>query len=287
MTHDDHRDLSGLLRGIADDAAHAPRARSLEDMAATARTHGLAARRRRTAARSLVAAASVALVAVGGVLVAQNLGGSDGTPPPATNTDLPATCGTFTPPKGSIDGLDLVLSTATPPLTARSLADLPDVVAVLHEGAAVKSLTLGSNGYANYTVVRDGKIVAVAGANPEPAAQAELTAGGSPSDPFRHETVACDPSGTLPAGTYQVWATVDGMLVGDTFRQVDVVGGPWDVTIDALDLTMSTQDSDAASSSATATPGPSAASTAPRSSARTAPSHLPRSCPTCSASTRP
>ena len=76
MTHDDHRDLSGLLRGIADDAAHAPRARSLEDMAATARTHGLAARRRRTAARSLVAAASVALVAVGGVLVAQNLGGS-------------------------------------------------------------------------------------------------------------------------------------------------------------------------------------------------------------------
>ena len=70
MTHDDHRDLSGLLRGIADDAAHAPRARSLEDMAATARTHGLAARRRRTAARSLVAAASVAVVAVGGVLVA-------------------------------------------------------------------------------------------------------------------------------------------------------------------------------------------------------------------------
>ncbi|WP_102510030.1 hypothetical protein [Sanguibacter massiliensis] len=241
MTHDDPRDLSALLRGIADDAAHAPRARSLEDMAATARTHGLAARRRRTAARSLVAAASVALVAVGGVLVAQNLGGSDGTPPPATNTDLPAACGTFTPPKGSIDGLDLVLSTATPPLTARSLADLPDVVAVLHEGAAEKSLTLGSSGFVNYTVVRDGKIVAVPGANPEPWTQAELTAGGSPSDPFQHiETVACDPSGTLPAGTYQVWATVDGMLVGDTPRQVDVVGGPWDVTIAAPDLTMAT-----------------------------------------------
>lgn len=241
MTHDDPRDLSALLRGIADDAAHAPRARSLEDMAATARTHGLAARRRRTAARSFVAAASVALVAVGGVLVAQNLGRGDGTPPPATNPDLPAACGTFTPPKGSIDGLDLVLSTATPPLTARSLADLPDVVAVLHEGAAEKSLTLGSNGYANYTVVRDGKIVAHPSANPEPWTQAELTAGGSPSDPFqRIETVACDPSGTLPAGTYQVWATVDGMLVGDTFRQVDVVGGPWDVTIAAPDLTMAT-----------------------------------------------
>ncbi|MBD9698041.1 hypothetical protein IGS67_00815 [Flavimobilis sp. GY10621] len=243
MTHDDHRDLSGLLRGIADDAAHAPRARSLEDMAATARTHGLAARRRRTAARSLVAAASVALVAVGGVLVAQNIGGSDGTPPPATNTDLPAACGTtFTPPKGSIEGLDLVLSTATPPLTARSLADLPHVVAVLHEGAAEKSLTLGSTGYVSYTVVQDGKIVALPGAMPEPFTQAELTAGGDPSEAFqRTASVACDPSGTLPAGTYQVWATVDGTLVGDASRQVDVVGGPWDVTIDALGLTMGTQ----------------------------------------------
>src|SRR5699024_8290665 len=140
MTHDDHRDLSGLLRGIADDAAHAPRARSLEDMAATARTHGLAARRRRTAARSLVAAASVAVVAVGGVLVAQNLGGSDGTPPPATNPVLPGACGTtFTPPTGGIDGLDLVLAVDEPPLTATSLAHLPAVVAVLHEGAAEKS----------------------------------------------------------------------------------------------------------------------------------------------------
>lgn len=242
MTHDDHRDLSGLLRDIADDAAHAPRARSLEDMAATARTHGLAARRRRTAARSLVAAASVALVAVGGVLVAQNLGGSDGTPPPATNPVLPGACGTtFTPPKGGIEGLDLVLAVAEPPLTATSLADLPEVVAVLHEGAASTSVNLGSTGYVSYTVVKDGVVVAAPGAMPEPYTEVELTAGGDPSGAFNRTTsVACSPDGQLPAGTYEVWATLDGTVPGNTAHKVAVVGGPWDVTIAAPDLTMGT-----------------------------------------------
>lgn len=243
MTHDDPRDLSALLRGLADDAAHAPRARSLDDMAATARTHGLAARRRRTAARSLVAAASVAVVAVGGVLVAQNLGGDDGTPPPATIAPLPGACGTtFTPPKGDIEGLDLVLATAEPPLTATSLADLPEAVAVLHEGAAETSVTLGSTGYVSYTVVQDGKIVAVPGAMPEPYTETQLRAGGDPSGAFQRTTsVACSSDGTLPAGTYQVWATVDGTVPGNTAHKVAVVGGPWDVTIEAPDLRMGTE----------------------------------------------
>lgn len=233
-SHDQGRELSGLLHGLADDAARAPRARALDDMAATARTHGQAARRRRTAARSLVAAASVAVVAVGGVLVAQNLGGSPGPAPAAGPTDV-ITCGTFTPPTGGIDGLDLVLAAATPPLTASDLEDMPDVVAVLREDAAEPAVTLGSNGYVSYTVVLDGKIVAAPGGNPEPATQADLTAGGDPSPVFNgFAPVPCDPASTLPAGTYEVWATLDGMVQsGGTSREVPVVGGPWTVTIGA------------------------------------------------------
>lgn len=235
------QDLSGLLHDLADDAVQTPRARSLTSMAAIARTHGLAARRRRTAARSLVAAASVAVVAVGGVLVAQNLGG-DTVPPPASAPTTPGACGTdLTPPTGGIDGLDLVLATAEPPLTAASLADLPDVVAVLHEGAAEKKVTLGSTGYVGYTVVKDGRVVAAPGPMPEPYTEVELAAGGEPSSPFNRTTsVACDTSGTLPAGTYEVWATLDGTAPGNTARTVTVVGGPWTVSIAAPNLTMGT-----------------------------------------------
>ncbi|MGP7960071.1 hypothetical protein ACTVCO_04565 [Sanguibacter sp. A247] len=242
-SHDPHdgQDLSGLLRDLADDAAQAPRARSLTSMAAIARTHGLAARRRRTAARTLVAAASVAAVAVGGVLVTQNLGGET-VPPPATAPSTPGACGTaFTPPTGDVEGLDLVLATAEPPLTAASLADLPDVVAVLHEGAAEKQLTLGSTGYVSYTVVKDGTIIATPGPMPEPYTEVTLTAGGDASSAFSRTTsVPCDASGTLPAGTYEVWATLDSTVSGTPGRQVLVVGGPWTVSIAAPSLTMGT-----------------------------------------------
>ena len=242
MTHDDPRDLSDLLRDLADDAARAPRGRSLEGMAATARTHGLAARRRRTAARSLVAAASVAVVAVGGVLVAQNLGGTT-TPPPATATTL--TCGTpFTAPTGTRDDLTLVPVDGDGPFTAASLADLPAVAAVLAAGSAAASEQLGSTGYVSYTVVRDGLAVASGGAMPEPWTEVELTAGDPPGAAFaRTAPVPCDGGDTLPAGDYEVWATLDGSLLepSDARTPVTVVGGPWTVTLGAPHLTMATE----------------------------------------------
>ncbi|QIK84439.1 hypothetical protein [Sanguibacter sp. HDW7] len=244
MTHDDPRDLSALLRGLADDAAHAPRARSLDDMAATARTHGLAARRRRTAARSLVAAASVAVVAVGGVLVAQNLGGDDGTPPPATTAPPPISCGTpFTAPKGTNDDLTLVPVDGNGPFTVTGLDDLPSVAAVLGPDSASPAESLGSTGYVTYTVVKDGLAVASGGAMPEPFTAVELIAGGGPGEAFsRTVPVPCDGGDTLPAGRYEVWATLDGSLLQPTDGRdpVTVVGGPWDVTIGGPDLTMDT-----------------------------------------------
>lgn len=229
------RDLAAMLHAAADDAARTPRRRPLDAMAATARTHGLAARRRRTAARSLVAAASVGVVAAGGVLVAQNLGDEPLTPPPASS-GAPEGCGLpFAAPAGTVDGLDLVLAEGEPPLTADGLDALPAVVPLLSEGASEDALTLGSTGYVTYTVVSDGVVVATGGAMPEPWVTTELVAGGDPGPVLSRTTPQACAGGALPAGDYEVWAQLAATeVVADGTaepRQVPVVGGPWTVTI--------------------------------------------------------
>ena len=76
--------LSDILNTLADSAAETHAGRTPEALLATARRHGAAARRRQTRSRALVAAASVAAIAVGGVVIAQNIGGATVPAPPAT-----------------------------------------------------------------------------------------------------------------------------------------------------------------------------------------------------------
>ena len=253
MTHDDPRDLADLLHDLADDAARAPRGRSLEGMAATARAHGLAARRRRTAARSLVAAASVAVVAVGGVLVAQNLGGTT-TPPPATATTQAPTvvpgavfpgCGAAVVEPGDPTDLRLVTdavpdthgrpgtrsATGDAPFLTSSVDGLFDVRITTTGRSAV---TVGSTGYAAYVLVRDGVVVGVPGAMPEPFRE-DVVGPDDPSAPLSRTGVAmCGGPHDQAAGYYTLYTYVDAVLpaaAGDEPTTARVWGGPWDVRI--------------------------------------------------------
>lgn len=244
----DHR-LTDALDDIAGAAGRSTSHLTDDELVAGVRRRATVLRRRRAAGRATTAAAAVVAVAVGGVVAAQQLGGTRAAPGPATATD--ARCGeVFTPPPPTLEGLRLTLSPGSEVLAERGLTELPSVVATLDADAALDALTLTSDGNVEYTVVQDGRVVANGGSGVQPLVLTPLTAGGpastpfvgmfpEPCDPSRRTSETSLPSGTLPAGTYEVWATIrDARLhegeVGADVRDGQpavVVGGPWTVTL--------------------------------------------------------
>ena len=84
-------DLSQILGQIASSAENVPGSLSTDVVLATARRHGLAARRRQSRARALIAVASIAAVAATGIVISQNIGGGPVAPagPAANATSAP------------------------------------------------------------------------------------------------------------------------------------------------------------------------------------------------------
>ena len=250
--------LSDILNTLADSAAEAHAGRTPDALLATARRHGMAARRRQTRSRALVAAASVAAIAVGGVVIAQNIGGATVPPPPATQTPVETPsiepgaafpeCGA---PVGELDhatALRLVTNavedadgnaaTTSPadatPVIIQSIDDLFEV-AIANQGDS--TVTVGSTGYAAYVLVRDGVVVGATDAMPEPYREETLSPG-DVGEPLEHAGVAmCDGPETEVAGTYDVYSYVDASLTdpaSDASAQPSsprVWGGPWKVRV--------------------------------------------------------
>lgn len=246
MNHDDRFTdaLDAIAAAAGDATSHLPD----DALVAGVRRRATVLRRRRATARAVTAAAVVTVVVAGGAVAAQQLGGRSG---PAPAVPLHAACGTtFTPPTPTVDGLHLALSPSAEVLAERGLTHLPDVVAALDADAARDAVTLTSDGNVEYTVVKDGRVVANGGAARQPLITTSLTAGGPassrfvgmlpvPCDPASQAAPNTFPSGTLPAGTYEVWATIHdarlhaGEPVTDVLggQPADVVGGPWTVTL--------------------------------------------------------
>ncbi len=250
--------LSDILNTLADSAAEAHAGRTPEALLATARRHGMAARRRQTRSRALVAAASVAAIAVGGVVIAQNIGGATVPAPPATQTPVETPsiepgaafpeCGA---PAGDLDhatALRLVTgavedadgnaTTVSPadatPVIIQSIDDLFEV-AVANRGDG--TVTVGSTGYAAYVLVRDGVVVGATDAMPAPYRE-EALAPGAVGEPLERAGVAmCDGPETEVAGTYDVYSYVDASLTGPASNAAAqpsssrVWGGPWKVRV--------------------------------------------------------
>lgn len=251
----DHR-LTDALDDIAGAAGRSTSHLTDDELVAGVRRRATVLRRRRAAGRAATAAAAVIAVAAGGVVAAQQLGGTRAAPGPAAATE--ARCGeVFTPPTPTLEGLRLTLSPGSEVLAERGLTELPSVVATLDADASLDALTLTSDGNVEYTLVQDGRVVANGGSGVQPLVTTPLTAGGpasapfvgllpEPCDPSRRTSETSLPSGTLPAGEYEVWATVRDARLHEGKPGEDVsggqpavvVGGPWTVTLPEGDATV-------------------------------------------------
>ena len=249
--------LSDILNTLADSAAEAHAGRTPDALLATARRHGMAARRRQTRSRALVAAASVAAIAVGGVVIAQNIGGATVPPPPATQTPVETPSiepGAAFPECGAVAGeldhttalrvvtnaiedADGDAASASPadatPVAIQSIDDLFDV-AITNQGDS--TATVGSTGYAAYVLVRDGVVVGGGNEMPEPYREDTLAAGDVSPTFGRAGFMMCDGPETEVAGEYEVYSYVDATITdaaseGAQPTGARVWGGPWKVRV--------------------------------------------------------
>ncbi|PFG37248.1 hypothetical protein ATL41_2002 [Flavimobilis soli] len=245
--------LSDILHTLADSAAETHAGRTPEAMLATARRHGLAARRRQTRSRALVAAASVAAIAVGGVVIAQNIGGATVPPPPASQTPsvdpaaaFPA-CGATVGELEHTTGLRLATdayeeadggpAVSTPagasPVAVQSIDDIFEVTFTNQGDSA---LSVGSTGYSAFVLVRDGVVVGATDAMPEPYRQENLSPGDH-GEPLERAGIAmCDGPESEVAGEYDVYSYVDATVTdaaseGAAPTSARVWGGPWKLRV--------------------------------------------------------
>lgn len=242
--------LDAALRDIAD--AVPSGALPDDDFAAGVRVRALALRKRRTRRRGLVAAASVAAIAVVGAAIATNLG--DRTPPPIGGT--PTLSPTFDPdatfpqcgaaPDFEVEDSQLTLvseahldaggdpASESAPGNEPWATDL-DVGTVLPlqlKNTGALDVSGGSTGYASVVIVKDDVVVASPGPMPEPWAEFDLE--GGQSTPLLSTSPEVCGGGELPDGEYQAYAVLDIQrdLSGVADRApLAVYGGPWTIRL--------------------------------------------------------
>lgn len=241
-------DLSAALHGIADEVGSISPVVADSDFSTNVRLHAKAVRRRRRAQHTGIAAASVAIIAVAGVVIAQNL--PSGTQPITPAPPAPSEASPFPACGAAVDipdvehGLTLV-SGAHPdgdgvpaprsapgaePWSTDIDAGTILPLALRNDGDA--PITAGSTGYAGLVFVKDGLVVARPGGMPEPYTEPTLAPGEmTPVGVTPPEVCGSD---ALPDGDYEAYALLDAQTrtsSEDEPTSEVVYGGPWKIRL--------------------------------------------------------
>lgn len=251
-------DLSAALHRIADGVEFVPPAASDTDFAATVRQRTHVARRHRRNQRVGIITTCLAMVAVGGVVVVQNLPGVGAQstsvaaqPGPEnqiqTATGFAPTCGAkIEYPKGAgpLTLVSQVHADAEGTSLNRSApADAPfypditigEIVPLQVMNSGKETLTATSTGYARLVIVQDGVVVAEPDDVPNTYANPTLKAGEAKSI-LSSRIIPCEGT-VLKDGNYDVYGFLDAQVSSETDAAV-IYGGPWNIRIGDTKVTL-------------------------------------------------
>ncbi len=248
-------DLGAALHGIADGVGTTPSAIGDDEFAATVRNRAHAMRRRRRNQHIGVITGCLALVAVGGVVVVQNLPGGGPTTlnvaAQATQNPLaslsrgtaPSCGGTAELPIGaqplallsprqndseeSTSG-DLASSTTL----QSEVFSIGDIHPLTLKNNSEETFAVASTGYADIVLVKDGVVVAMPKNDSEPIRSSTLQPG--ETAPITTKTpVACSDT-PLAKGEYEAYVYLDAQVStagapGDVAEKAVIYGGPWKI----------------------------------------------------------
>ncbi len=252
-------DLSSALHGIADRVDFAPPSATDDEFASIVRKRTHIVRRNRRHQRIGIITSCLALVAVGGVVLVQNLPGSGA---PAASVASQPEAGVFSQPAASIAvptcGAAIERPRGARPLTLLSQVDTADASRFLTQSAPAdkplytslgneaivplellnnsdETLTVASNGYARLVIAQNGVVVGDSYLMREPSSGPTLKPG---------ETTLIDPTGVSPCkgtelqdGDYDVFAFLDADVStgaaseGADTESMVVYGGPWNIRL--------------------------------------------------------